>query len=200
VIGRLRGILTDKALDGCCVLDVAGVGYEVFVPLRALGRLPVPPEAVTLVVHTHVREEAFRLYGFETSAEREAFRVLLGISGVGPKLAMAILSDMSAGELHRAVAHGDKKRFAAVSGIGKKTAERIVLELKDKLPAVSPQDGAAYAAAPQPIVGRTGEVAAALASLGFSRHQAEIAAARVVAEDDARPVETLIRQALATLG
>jgi Holliday junction DNA helicase RuvA len=200
VIGQLRGIVTDKALDGCCVLDVAGVGYEVFVPMRSLGRLPAPPETVTLVVHTHVREEALRLYGFETPTEREAFRVLLGISGVGPKLAMAVLSDMSASELHHAVAYGDKKRFAAVSGIGKKTAERIVLELKDKLPALSPQTARELAPAPMPIAGRAGEVAAALASLGFSRQQAELAAARVVGQDDARPVETLIRQALSTLG
>src|SRR5688572_32957248 len=107
-------------MDGCCVLDVQGVGYEVFVPLRTLTRLPEPPEPVTLHIHTHVREDMFRLYGFGDALDRLAFRVMLGVTGVGPKLALAILNDLSALEVSAAVAAGDKKRFAAVSGIGKK--------------------------------------------------------------------------------
>jgi Holliday junction DNA helicase RuvA len=200
VIGRLTGIAIDKGVDGCCVLDVSGVGYEVFVPLRSLSRLPSPPERVTVHVHTHVREEMFRLYGFENTADRSAFRVMLGVSGVGPKLAMAILSEMSAGDVAAAVAHADKKRFAAVSGIGKKMADRLVLELKDKLDDLAGEATSAVVAPMPQVAGRAGEVASALVALGFTRMQAEGAAGKVVQREDARPVETLIRQALATLG
>jgi Holliday junction DNA helicase RuvA len=127
---------------------------------------------------------------------------MLGVSGVGPKLAMAILGDMSAIDVSAAVARADKKRFSAVSGIGAKMAERLVLELKDKLPAppVSIGLGATAISAP-PIHGRAGEVVAALTGLGFSRTQAEGAVAKVVVvPDDERPLEALIRQALGTLG
>jgi Holliday junction DNA helicase RuvA len=201
VIGRLTGTAIDKGVDGCCILDVQGVGYEVFVPLRSLSRLSAPPAPVTLHVHTHVREETFRLYGFENVTDRAAFRAMLGVSGVGPKLAMAILSEMTAAEVAAAVTHADKKRFAAVSGIGKKMAERLVLELKDKLDGLA-AGGAAGAAVvvPLPALGRAGEVASALVALGFTRMQAESAAGKVVQREDKRPVETLIRQALATLG
>jgi Holliday junction DNA helicase RuvA len=201
VIGRLTGIAIDKGTDGCCVLDVQGVGYEVFVPLRSLSQLPAPPERVTLHVHTHVREEMFRLYGFQDVLDRAAFREMLGVSGVGPKLAMAILSEMSAGEVATAVTHADKKRFAAVSGIGKKMAERLVLELKDKVDVLAAGELAgAVALLPPPVLGRAGEVASALVALGFTRAQAEGAAGKVVQREDERPVETLIRQALAMLG
>jgi holliday junction DNA helicase RuvA len=199
VIGRLTGVAIDRGIDGCCVLDVQGVGYEVFVPLRTLGRLPAPPEPVTLHVHTHVREDMLRLYGFADPLDRLAFRVMLGVSGVGPKLSLAILNDLSAAEVSAAVASGDKKRLASVSGIGKKMADRLVLELKDKLPALPA--GAAVAAVPAapPQNGVAGEVASALIGLGFSRMQAEAAIAKVISDDDPRPIETLIRQALSTL-
>jgi Holliday junction DNA helicase RuvA len=200
VIGRLTGVAIDRGTDGCCVLDVQGVGYEVFVPLRTIARLLGPPELVTLHVHTHVREETLRLYGFADVPDRLAFRAMLAVSGVGPKLALAILNELSAAEVSVAVAAADKKRFAAVPGIGKKTAERLVLELKDKLPAFPSAHGPLPAALPAYANGRAGEVAAALVGLGFSRGQAEVAATKVVAEQDARPIETLIRQALATLG
>ena len=202
MIGRITGIAIDKGSDGCCVLDVQGVGYEVFVPVRCLGQLPAPPTQTTLHVHTHVREDMLRLYGFDNVLDRAAFRVLLGIAGVGPKLAMAILSELSTADLSLAVARNDKKRLGAVSGIGKRTAERLVLELKDKLPevALSGELTAASIAAPAQLVGRAGEVAGALVALGFTRAQADAAADKVVQQDDARPVETLIRQALATLG
>jgi Holliday junction DNA helicase RuvA len=200
VIAQLTGVAIDKGLDGCCVLDVQGVGYEVFVPLRSLVHLPAPPAAATVHVHTHVREDMLRLYAFESALDRAAFRVMLGVAGVGPKLAMAILSDMTVAEITTAVARADKKRLAGVSGIGKRMAERLVLELKDKLPALSVSDGIGAPALPQaPIPGRAGEVVAALTGLGFSRAQAESAAAKVVLPDDARPIEGLIRQALSTL-
>ena len=123
MIGRLKGHVIERGVDGCCVLDVNGVGYEVFVPMRLLGRLSQPAEPVTLLVHTHVREDTLRLYGFADGDDREAFRVMLGVSGVGPKLAMAILSELSAAEVASAVARADKKRLSAVSGIGPRLSE-----------------------------------------------------------------------------
>ncbi len=212
MIGRITGVAIKRGIDGCCVLDVSGVGYEVFVPLRTLSRLPAPPEPVTLQVHTHVREDMFRLYGFADALDRLAFRVMMGVSGVGPKLALAILNDLSAAEVSAAVAAGDKKRFASVSGIGKKMADRLVLELKDKLPALPAGATVALAPAGPPPNGVAGDVASALVGLGFSRVQAEAAVAKVMSDhgtapaprdgassEDPRPIETLIRQALATL-
>lgn len=199
VIGRLTGIAIDKGLDGSCVLDVQGVGYELAVPLRSVPRLPAPPQPVTLHVHTYVREDTLRLYGFESPIDRTAFRAMLAVTGVGPKLALAILGDMEALEVSAAVARSDKKRFAAISGIGSKMAERLVLELKDKLPeapSVGPgTPSVAPVASPQ---GRAGEVVGALVGLGFSRPQAEAAVAQVVEPQDARPFEALLRKALAT--
>jgi Holliday junction DNA helicase RuvA len=200
VIGRLTGVAIERGIDGGCVLDVSGVGYEVFVPLRTLSRLPAPPEPVTLHIHTHVREETLRLYGFADVLDRLAFRVMMGVSGVGPKLSLAILNDLSAAEVGAAVASNDKKRFTAIAGIGKKMADRLVLELKDKLPALPAGAALASVAAALPAPnGVAGEVASALIGLGFSRVQAESAVAKVIAEDDERPIETLIRNALATL-
>ncbi len=201
MIGRLTGVALDWGPDGCCVLDVQGVGYEVFVPLRTAARLPSLPNAVTLHVHTHVREEMIRLYGFDSALDRAAFRLMLAVTGVGPRLAMAILSEMTAAEVGAAVARGDKNRLAKVSGIGKKMAERLVLELKDKLPALpgAPMPGATTPPAVD-VPGRAGEVMSALQGLGFTRVQAESAARKVVGpEDEAAPLEHLIRQALSTL-
>jgi len=208
VIGRLSGVVIDRGLDGVCVLDVAGVGYEVFVPLRSVARLPGPPEKVTLHVHTHAREDALLLYGFESGADRVVFRLLMGVSGVGPKLAMAVLSELSAADLRTAVATADKRRFAAISGVGKKTAERLVLELRDKLDlmgaasavAFSPPQGAHM---PAVLGSRSSEAVAALVGLGFSRLEAENAVAKAEQSlgesEEGAPLETLVRRALGAL-
>jgi Holliday junction DNA helicase RuvA len=199
VIGRLSGVVIDHGEDGSCVLDVGGVGYEVFVPVRSLSRLPVSAPA-TLHVHTHVREEALTLYGFASADDRAAFRILLGVSGVGPKLALSVLSDLSAHELAHSVARADKARLEAISGVGKKTAARLLLELKDKIPVL----GFAPSEAPLPSAPILSDAATqacdALTHLGFSRAQAEAAVAKVSRGDAATPVETLLRHALATLG
>jgi Holliday junction DNA helicase RuvA len=199
VIGRLSGVVVDQAGDGCCVLDVGGVGYEVFVPLRTLGKMPVSSPA-TLHVHTHVREDALVLYGFGHADDRATFRLLIGVSGVGPKLAMTVLSDLSTPELAQVVARGDKARLEAISGVGKKTAARLLLELKDKMP-VTGLAAASAAAEPTFKPSDTASQACdALTRLGFSRAQAEAAVAQASRADAAAPVETLLRQALATLG
>jgi len=203
VIGRLTGLLVDRAADGTCVLDVQGVGYELTLPVRSLTRLPAPPERVTLHVHTHVREDALKLFGFESEADRAAFRVLQSVAGVATKLAMSVLSELDATALSQVVSRSDHKRLTAISGIGKKTAERMILELRDKVTALAPAgNGAVLVAGGAPasaLAGRAGEVAAALASLGFSRGQADAAAGRVVADADERPLEALVKQALLTL-
>ena len=188
----------DQAGDGCCVLDVSGVGYEVFVPLRSLGRMSASAPT-TLHVHTHVREDALVLYGFTNLEDRAAFRVLLGVSNVGPKLAMTVLSDLSASELAQAVARGDRGRLEAISGVGKKTAARLLLELKDKLPSVGVESSVSVEPA-APISDSASQVCDALTRLGFSRAQAEAAVAKVNPKQGSAPVETLLRQALATLG
>jgi holliday junction DNA helicase RuvA len=192
----------EHGVDGSCVLDVAGVGYEVFVPVRTLARLPLS-EPVTLHVHTHVREDALMLYGFANADDRTSFRVLLGVSGVGPKLAMTVLSDLNAAELHRVITRGERGRLEAISGVGKKTAARLLLELKDKLPLPlgGPATASETAAPAAAVLGdAASQVCDALVGLGFNRAQAEAAVAKVSKADQAVPVEQLLRQALATLG
>jgi holliday junction DNA helicase RuvA len=139
VIGRLTGRVVEEAADGTIVIDVNGVGYEVLVPLGSLGRLrgasgSNEAASVTLFVHTHVREDAFSLFGFASAADREAFRTLLAVSGIGPRIAVAVLSALPAAELGQAIARKEIGRLTAISGVGKKTAERMLLELRDKLP------------------------------------------------------------------
>ncbi|MET0386767.1 MAG: Holliday junction branch migration protein RuvA [Polyangiales bacterium] len=203
MIGRLSGVVVEHAADGSCVLDVGGVGYEVFVPLRLLGRLPIPQPAL-LHVHTHVREEAFTLYGFLQADDRAAFRLLMEVSGVGPKLAMTVLSELTANELASAIARGDRKRLEAISGVGKKIVARLLLELKDKLPNIAGDVVApkldAVAPGPLPATDVAIQVCDGLTGLGFTRAQAEAAAAKAIRKDPSAPVEQLLRQALATLG
>ncbi len=194
-------MVIDHGVDGSCVLDVAGVGYEVFVPLRTLARLPLT-EPVTLHVHTHVREDALLLYGFHAADDRTSFRVLLGVSGVGPKLAMTVLSELSAADLHRVIARADRGRLEAISGVGKKTAARLLLELKDKLPLPLDTGSAlpASGVASVELSDVATQVCDALQRMGFSRGQAEAAVAQVSKADQALPLEQLLRRALASLG
>jgi len=200
VFARLRGIVIETDESGACVVDVAGVGYEVHVPLRTVSRLPAAPAEVTLHIHTHVREEAFSLFGFSTPEDRFAFRTLMSVSGVGPKLALAVLSDVTAAELSIAIARADKKRLQAISGVGKKLAERLVLELRDKLPvpigALSRAD-AEVAKPSRPLPGDPLQMATeALVQMGFSRGEAERAVSGL---DPSEPVESVLRKALAAL-
>ena len=196
--------MVEHASDGSCVLDVNGVGYEVFVPIRSFGRLQVGAKG-TLHVHTHVREEALTLYGFESSDDREAFRLLMSVSGVGPKVALAVLAELTAADLANAVSRGDRRRLEAISGVGKKTAARLLLELKDKLGGVGGATALKSAGAPVftpvPLGDVPSQVCDALTRLGFTRAQAEAAVAAQIHEAGPAPqVEQLLRQALATLG
>ena len=131
MIARLSGILIEKSVTQC-VVDVHGAGYRVSVPLSTFYELPEVGLPVVVHVHTHVREDAIHLYGFHTPTEREVFQMLISVSGIGPKLAVNILSGINAGELLRAITGEDLKRLTGIPGIGKKTAERMILELKEK--------------------------------------------------------------------
>lgn len=164
MIGRLTGILVEKA-PGEILVEAGGVGYRISVPLTTYGRLPAAGVAVTLSVHTHVREDALALYGFDTRAERDLFEKVIGVPGIGPRLAMAVLSHLDPADLADAVRARDTARLTRVPGIGPKTAERLVLELGGILKGLP---GAASGGARGDAEGgRRGDLISALANLGY---------------------------------
>jgi Holliday junction DNA helicase RuvA len=174
VIAHLRGSILEKHPNRI-VIDVNGVGYDVFVPLSTFYGLGDADAPIALRIHTHVREDAFVLYGFATQLEQELFERLIGVSGIGPKVALAVLSGIEPQEFIRAIERGDLARLTAIPGVGKKTSERIVLELKDRLPRAHTAAAAAgVAAAEAPVV--RDDVVSALVNLGYHRPLAEKAA------------------------
>jgi Holliday junction DNA helicase RuvA len=198
MIARLTGRLLHRTAEAV-VIDVGGVGYEAAVPLSTSAALPEPGGDVTLHIHTHVREDALSLYAFATEIEKEAFRLLLGVSGIGPKLALSVLSGLSVNDLIAGIAAGDETKLSSIPGIGKKTAARLCLELKDKARVLAP--GAA-AAAPQAAAGKPenfGDAVSALVNLGYKRPPAEEAVQRAGRKLPGGRVEDLIREALADL-
>jgi len=172
MIALIRGTLAYKSIDHV-ILDVGGVGYRLHIPLSTFYSLPDEGE-IRLFTHTHVREDALLLYGFLSMEEKELFVTLIGISGIGPKLAVNILSNIPAPDLKRAIAAGDIKRLSGLPGIGKKTAERLILELKDKIGPIDLVDGGA--AAPSSHTSSTDalldDVLSALVNLGYKENQA----------------------------
>jgi holliday junction DNA helicase RuvA len=202
MIGRLTGKVVAQEADGSVVLDVAGVGYELAAPLGTLGRArPDDAGRVTLWVHTHVREDALALFGFSDEVERSAFRVLLGVSNVGPKIAIAVLGALPSAELGRAVAKRDLAALTSISGVGKKIAERLLLELRDKLPSgpsiAIPVPGAPP---PRPAGGDDEEnLRAALTRMGFRPAEAERVLTTLGERVRGTPLPELLREALALL-
>jgi holliday junction DNA helicase RuvA len=174
VIAHLRGSILEKHPNRI-VIDVNGVGYDVFVPLSTFYGLGEPGAAIALRIHSHVREDAFLLYGFATLLEQELFERLIGVSGIGPKVALAVLSGIEPQEFIRAIERGDHARLTAIPGVGKKTSERIVLELKDRLPRAHVAAAIGAAAAPEAPMLRD-DVVSALVNLGYHRPLAEKAA------------------------
>jgi Holliday junction DNA helicase RuvA len=168
MIGKLTGILSDKNPPQV-IVDCGGVGYEVQVPMSTFYNLPASGQKVVLLTHFVVREDAQILYGFATHTEREAFRELIKITGVGPRMALAVLSGLSVAELAQTVTLQDSARLTKVPGIGKKTAERLLLELKGKLGA---DIGAAAAAAASPA---QSDILQALIALGYNDKEAALA-------------------------
>ena len=171
MIGFLRGRVADRQ-PNTLIVDVQGVGYEVHVPLSTFYEVGEVGADITLRIHTHVREDALQLYGFLTELERQLFERLIGISGIGPKLAIAVLSGMDPREVLSAVQRGDVARLTGIPGIGKKTSERIVLELKDRLNhlTVGAPVGAVHANGADRL---RGDLLSALQNLGYHRPQAE---------------------------
>jgi Holliday junction DNA helicase RuvA len=196
LIGRLHGPVVEESADGVLIIDVAGVGYEVIAPAGTLGRAdPDNRGFVTLFIHTHVREDALLLYGFSTLQDRAAFRNLISVSNVGPRLALNVLSAMTAAELATAVVRGDATRLTQIPGIGKKTAQRLVLELKDKLLNTAPAEPV-EPDTPRPIVGKPQLLRAALTRMGYKPGQAERAALALTDRMETAGLDELVREAL----
>lgn len=195
MIGQLRGRLADKRPNQVLV-DVGGVGYLVQVPLSSYAALGELHTEVTLLIHTHVREDALALYGFVSSREKHLFEMLLSASGVGPSLALKILSGMSVEELVPAIRGGDLGRLTKIPGVGRKTAERMVVELKDKLETVVLE---AQKPAPASPAGVEADVISALVNLGYDSRAAESAVAEAAHEAGAAEFEKLLRAALQVL-
>ncbi len=202
MIGRLTGKVVGQA-DGGAIVDVHGVGYEVQLPLGTLGRAaPDADGRVTLHIHTHAREDALVLFGFATDADRAAFRTLIGVSSIGPKTALAVLGALPADALSRAIAQKSLAELTQVPGIGKKTAERMVLELRDKLPAAGVAGGAPMAAggAPGHVKAPTADVlAGALTRMGYKPSETDRAIAALGDRLESLPLPELVREALAFL-
>lgn len=204
MIGRLTGRVIEED-DGTTVLDVNGVGYELVMPLGTIGRSKADPEGrVTIFVHTHVREDQFSLFGFASEGDRLAFRTLIGVSSVGPKTAIAVLSALPAHELGQAIARKELGKLTSISGIGKKTAERLLLELKDKLSilqAAPPRgsDGAGLAAAAPPPSSNGELLARALVNMGYKAGEADRAIEQLGGKVVELPLADLLKEALAVL-
>ena len=195
MIGQLRGRLADKRPNQVLV-DVGGVGYVVAVPLSTYAALGELHTEVTLLIHTHVREDALALYGFLSSREKHLFEMLLSASGVGPALALKILSGMSAEELIPAIRGNDLVRLTKIPGVGRKTAERMVVELKDKLESMTIAEQKPAAASP---AGVEADVISALINLGYDGRTAESAAAEAKREVGISNFEKLLKVSLQSL-
>lgn len=201
MIAKLKG-LVDGTGEDWAVIDVGGVGYLVFCSARTLARLPRSGEAAQLFVETHVREDHIHLYGFPDAADRDWFRLLLTVQGVGAKVALAIQSALSADELTRAIAAADKAMLSRAQGVGAKLAVRLVTELKDKVAGVGLADGvAATGAIPALAAGPLEEAVSALVHLGYRRIEAHGAIVKAMAAlGEGAPSAALIRAGLQELG
>lgn len=197
LIVHLTGSLKEKHPTRA-VLDVGGVGYEVFIPLSSYDRLPSTGAQCTVLTYHHVREDAQLLFGFMTEGERTMFKLLMGTTGIGPKLALSALSGLSVRELKTAIATGDTKRLSSISGIGKKVAERMVVELKDKI-----SEGEVFEAVAggedEPADSLSRDAVLALIALGYKQDQArKMVMNAASANKGETSVEKLVRSALAT--
>ncbi len=203
MIGRLTGRVVAQEADGSIVLDVSGVGYELAVPLGTVGRVRADDAGrITLWVHTHVREDALALYGFVDETDRSTFRLLLGVSNVGPKIAVAVLGALPAASLAHAVARRDLAALTRIPGIGKRIAERLLLELRDKLSAVAASSsvGPSNTGSSHRIESGEERLRTALTTMGFKPSEAEHAVSSL--GERARslgPLEEVLREALALL-
>lgn len=199
MIAYLDGRLV-KALPTQAEVEVGGVGYEVFIPMSTYDQLPVPPAGVKLLTHLVVREDAHLLYGFATDDERALFRLLINsVSGVGPRLALAVLSGMSVRSFRAAVVSNDVASIARVKGLGKKTAEKIVVELRDKVGVSAAWEVASAEHEPSPEARAVNDAVLALIALGYKQAEAHKAAKAALDADPKASVEAMVREALKRL-
>jgi Holliday junction DNA helicase RuvA len=192
VIAHISGTLAQK-VPGEAVVDVGGIGYQVFIPLSVFYRLPEIGASVTLEIYTHVREDALQLFGFQDNAEKQLFLLLLGVSGIGPRLALNIFSGIAADDLSRALKEGDQARLVAIPGVGRKLAERMIVELKDKFATFAP-------AGAESARGESGsqlllDAVSALVNLGYKRPEAEKMVREVLKRGE-RSLENLLKESL----
>lgn len=192
MIALLRGVLLEKHPNQV-IVETGGVGYDVTIPVSTFTHLPNPGAEVRLRIHTHVREDALALYGFLTEDEKGLFEKLIVVSGIGPTLAVKILSGMTAPELVHGIRRGEVERLVRIPGVGKKTAERMVLELRDKLPPVTSEEPQVAAAA---LCSIDQDVLSALLNLGCARPQAEGAVRKAKAAGAPAEFEPFFRRAL----
>jgi Holliday junction DNA helicase RuvA len=202
MIASLRGTLLERT-TGSCVIECAGVGYLVQASLRTARLLPEPGAEVTLLTHQVVREDALMLFGFADAEERKLFELLITVSGVGPKVALAVLSGLEPAVLARAIRDENIAALVAVPGVGRKTAERLVVELRDRLELIVTAGAATVTAAPArgvlPKSERYEDAVAALTSLGYSASQAQEAVRRVGVDAPDLSLEDIVRRALGRL-
>ncbi len=194
MIGRLSGILLESRPDRV-LIDVRGVGYDASIPLGTYSALPPLGERVTLHIHTHVREEALQLFGFATSEERSLFEKLLSVSGIGPRVALTVLSGLPLPDLVRAIVAQDARRLSTIPGIGKRLAERLGLELKEKLGNL----GLGSASPTVPKGSATDDALGALVNLGYREAQALAAVETTLKESPSSDLSALIQGALKRL-
>ena len=193
MIALLRGALIEKHPNQA-IVETGGVGYDVTIPVSTFTHLPALGAEVRLRIHTHVREDALALYGFLTQDEKALFEKLISVSGIGPTLAVKILSGLAAGDLTLAIRRGEVEKLVKVPGVGKKTAERMVLELRDKLPAPAGEESGAPAA--EALSPNDQDVLSALLNLGCPRPQAEAAVRKAKTGGTSAEFEPLFRRAL----
>jgi holliday junction DNA helicase RuvA len=196
VIAHISGTLAQK-IPGEIVVDVNGVGYQILIPLNVFYGLPEIGGRVSLQVYTHVREDALQLFGFEDLAEKQIFLLLTGVSGIGPKLAINILSGIPADDLARALKEGNQVRLVGIPGVGKKLAERMIVELKDKLLTLPSADTTSKPAESDSQVMQ--DAVSALVNLGYRRAEAENNIRAVLKEGDAS-LENILKEALRRMG
>ena len=196
MIANISGRLIYKTTESV-IIDVGGVGYEIFIPLSTFYTLPDINEPARLKIYTHVREDAIQLYGFLTQEERDVFGLLISVSGVGPKLARNILSGIAVGDLVAAIGSSDNKKLSSIPGIGGKSAERLILELRDKIKAVALKGAPEHKEAARDSDPLSVDVAAALESLGYKPAQAEEAVKKAkAAMPEGASFEAFLKEAL----
>ena len=198
MIASIRGRLRRKGTD-YLIVDVAGIGYQVQVPLSTYYGIPDDGEEVSLHIYTHMREDSLSLFGFLTQEEKDMFLLLIGVSGIGTKIALSILSSLSVPDISHAIQASDDSRLRTIPGIGKKTAARMVLELKDKIKLIAPAAASVQGQTMPAVSGDVEDAVSALVNLGYKRPLAQEALNKIHQKSPGLTVQELIREALQVL-